>query len=76
MSLWTLKEKENGFITLFDQNINKGHALRLKEIGLQKGTKVTCLKVLPFGGPRVFQISDSVFSLDKSIAHRVFIQKR
>ncbi len=70
-----LKERENGFITMFDVCLKEGHAIRLREIGLGEGEKVQCLKVLPFGGPKVFQIRDSVFSLEKAVAHRVFVEK-
>ena len=70
-----LKEKEKGFVALFDGRLRKPHATRLREIGLEEGESVKCLKVLPFGGPRVFQIRDGVFSLEESLANRVFIQK-
>ena len=75
MSLWMLKERENCFVTTFDTCLKEGHATRLREIGIEEGESVRCLKTLPFGGPKVFQIRDSVFSLEKAVAHRIFIQK-
>ena len=75
MSLWMLREKENGFVTTFDNRLKEGHATRLRDIGLEEGESVRCLKVLPFGGPRVFQIRDSVFSLEKAVAHKVLSKR-
>ena len=75
MSLSMLREREGGVITLLDTHINQGYAKRLRELGFREGERVTCLKILPFRGPRVFQVRDGVFSLDISTACRIFIRK-
>lgn len=75
MSLWTLEEKEEGQVELFDPDLKINHITRLREIGLEEGERVVCLKVLPFGGPRIFQMRDGVFSLEGSLGRKVFVRK-
>jgi Fe2+ transport system protein FeoA len=43
------------------------------EFGFQPGARVQCLLNPGFGAPRVYSISNSVFSLDKEIAAAVFV---
>ena len=75
MSLWMLREREGGQVELFDAHLERNCATRLREIGLEEGERVVCLKILPFGGPRVFQMRDGVFSLEQSLARKVFVRK-
>lgn len=56
-------------------NVEEKTLLRLKELGISEGRKITCIKRAPFGGPSIYQTSDSVFSLDKNLAQAVGIQK-
>ena len=75
MSLSMLREREGGVITVLDAGMHQGHANRLRELGFREGERVTCLKILPFRGPRVFQVRDGVFSLDASTVRKIFIRK-
>jgi Fe2+ transport system protein FeoA len=47
---------------------------RLSELGISKGQEIECVKKLPFGGPTVYALSDCLFSLEKSMAEKIFIK--
>jgi Fe2+ transport system protein FeoA len=49
--------------------------VRLRELGIYEGTSITCIKKAPFGGPSIYQTSDSVFSLESSLAKAVSVSK-
>ncbi|MAF92559.1 MAG: iron transporter FeoA [Bdellovibrionaceae bacterium] len=76
MNLWSLNENENGMIGSFCESMDKKYQLRLRELGFDDSMPVRCLKTSPFGGPRVYQIGDSVFSLTQDIASSVFLVKK
>ena len=44
------------------------------EFGFQPGSQVECLLTPGFGAPRVYAVSNSVFSLDQEIAQAVFVE--
>ena len=73
MSLWDLNEQESGAIDSIKDHLSKETIIRLREMGISKGGKVVCLKTIPFGGPKLFQISDSVFSLEKPVAEAIVL---
>ena len=76
-SLWALEEKEAGYVESLDlEGLDQDVATRLREIGLGQGNFVSCLKILPFNGPKVFQVDDSVFSLEGATASKIFVSKR
>jgi len=43
------------------------------ELGFHPGEVVTCLQTPAFGSPKVFRVSNSIFSLDDEIASRILI---
>lgn len=72
-TLWNLKEKSQTKITGIDQSLGKEIITRLLTIGFKEDADVTCVKSIAFQGPRSYQITDSIFSLEKKIAERIFI---
>lgn len=48
---------------------------RLRELGIYEGSSITCIRKTPFGGPSIYQTSDSVFSLESSLAVSVKVTK-
>lgn len=46
---------------------------RLSELGLDPGEIVQCLQSSPFGGPRIYRIGDSVFSIERALAENIEI---
>lgn len=61
-------------ISLSDQLADK-HYQRLLDMGLSAGRKVVCIRRPPFGGPRVYQLSDTVLSLEKELALNIFVKE-
>jgi Fe2+ transport system protein FeoA len=45
------------------------------EFGFHQGEAVTCLLRPGFGAPRVYRVSNTVFSLDVEIARFVFVEQ-
>lgn len=60
-------------VTGFDDGLSVAYQGRVMEFGFQPGARVQCLLNPGFGAPRVYSISNSVFSLDKEIAAAVFV---
>lgn len=73
MNLWNLNENESAEISSFGETMDIKYQTRLRELGFESSTPISCLKTSPFGGPRVYQIGDSVFSLTKDLASNVLI---
>ena len=47
---------------------------RLREMGLDQGQSVFCLRRSPFNGPVVVAIADCVYSLEQNIARHIYIE--
>lgn len=73
-TLWHLKENASSIIISLGETLPKEHSIRLEELGIRKSAKVKCLRKTPFGGPSVFLIGDSVYSLAKDVALCVEIE--
>ena len=72
-ALWDLRPGEAATVTGFGDALSVSYQGRVMEFGFQPGTRVQCLLNPGFGAPRVYGISNSVFSLDKEIAAAVFV---
>ena len=57
----------------FDDAMDPRYKERVLELGFRPKTKVTCLKSSSFGAPKVYQVSNSVFSLEDSIASLIYV---
>jgi Fe2+ transport system protein FeoA len=64
-----------GYIEKIDDLLPEKITKRLFEMGLEVDQIVRCVRVPPIKGPKVFQISDSVFSLEKEIAEKIFVKE-
>ena len=73
MNLWQMKEKERGRISKINGEISPNHMQRLQHLGIDVGVEAECTRVTPFSGPKSFQISGGIFSLDREIALHVEI---
>ncbi|NCN27821.1 ferrous iron transport protein A [bacterium] len=73
--LWDLREKSEAVIRSLDSSIISSQYQRLVELGIRDGESVVCLKVSPFGGPRVYQVCGSVFSIARDVASRISIDE-
>lgn len=73
MTLWDLPQNAKALVSGFAQEISDKYRLRLDDLGFASGEEVTCLKTIPFNGPRVYKIGDSVFSVDREIASQILV---
>lgn len=73
-TLWSVKIQQQATITGFSKELAEDIAQRLSELGFHNGTLITCLRAMPLGGPMVYQIGDSVFSLTRELAEKISIQ--
>lgn len=74
-TLWDLKEKNQATIKNLSVAMIPNQHQRLKELGIRQGEAIVCLKIPPFGGPRVYQICGSVFSIAKDVASQISIEE-
>lgn len=74
MTLWEAPAKLVALIAKIDHNISPLVAGRLREMGIDCGHPVQCLRRGPFNGSMVVQVGDCIYSLEQKIAQRIFIQ--
>jgi len=67
-TLWDLKKGQSCVLLDFKETFDPRYKLRVLELGFRPQVKVTCIKAPAFGAPKVYQISNSAFSLEDSIA--------
>ncbi len=75
ISLWQLLEKEKAEVLGPADKLCQRTRQRLIDLGLKNGAMVMCEQVIPFGGPKVFQIGKCLFSLEKHLAEEVLVEK-
>lgn len=73
MTLWDAAKGQTVRVTALDLNLNQLVSSRLREMGLDEGQSVLCLRRGPFNGPLVVAIADCVYSLEQTIARQVHI---
>ena len=73
MPLWNLRPGESSEVLGFTPALPERYQGRVMEFGFQPGTRVWCLLSPAFGAPRVYRISNSVFSLDRNVAEHVLV---
>lgn len=71
--LWSLPPSGQGIVVAFDETLPEAYRIRLMELGFHPGECVTCLLSPGFGAPKVYRVSNTVFSLDAEIADKVFL---
>ena len=71
-TLWDLMRGEQGVVAEL-VGLSESYVLRLQEIGIFVGAPITCVNQPPMSAPKVFQICDGVFSLDRDIASKIAI---
>jgi Fe2+ transport system protein FeoA len=73
--LWGLSHDQHALVSGFAADLSESFQNRLAALGFRQGQKVRCLGSTPFGGPKIFQIGDSVFSLARDLASGIIIDK-
>lgn len=70
MTLWDLDVNAQAYIAK-TQHI--AEVERLKSLGFITEQKVVCLQKTLFGGPKVYQVGDNIFSLSKEVATNILV---
>jgi Fe2+ transport system protein FeoA len=73
-SLWQMSRGKSGVVTGFDDTIKTNIRLRLEELGFHEGAVVTCSMAPAMGAPKLYQVANSIYSLEKPLAELVQIQ--
>lgn len=75
MDLLQLPEDAEGQISGFQQELREDFCQRLRELGFREGESVRCIRRIPFGGPRVFMVGGTIFSVESTVARHVLLKK-
>jgi Fe2+ transport system protein FeoA len=73
-SLWLLKAGQTCEIVRYDQALAEQYRIRLLELGFHVGEQVKCLQAPAFGAPKVYQVSNTIFSLDDEVASHIMVR--
>lgn len=74
MTLWELRPGSVGIIQGIPESLEARFQDRLVELGFGAGQQVECLRKTAFGGPGVYRVGDSIFSLGSDVALAVRIE--
>ena len=73
-SLWSLKTGDHCEILGYDNALDEKYRIRLMEFGFHPGESVSCLHSLAFGAPKVYRVSNTVYSLGDEVAAHVLVR--
>jgi Fe2+ transport system protein FeoA len=73
-TLWSLKAGDRCEILGYDDALAEKYRIRLMEFGFHVGECVTCLQSPSFGAPKVYQVSNTIYSLDDEVATHVLVK--
>jgi Fe2+ transport system protein FeoA len=74
-TLWSLKAGESCEILGYDDTLAEKYRIRLMEFGFHPGECVTCLQSPALGAPKVYRVSNTIFSLDDEVAAHVRVRR-
>lgn len=74
LNLWSLNSGDSCEILGFDDALDEKYRVRLMEFGFHPGESVSCLHALAFGAPKVYRVSNTVYSLDDEVASHVRVR--
>ena len=74
-SLWSLKAGGQGRITGFDDKLAENYRIRLMELGFHPGEVISCVQSPGLGAPKVYRVSNTIFSLDDEVAAHISIER-
>jgi Fe2+ transport system protein FeoA len=74
VSLWTLKAGERCEILCYDQVLPENYRTRMMEFGFHPGETVVCVQSVAFGAPKVYRVSNTIFSLDEEVADHIQVR--
>jgi Fe2+ transport system protein FeoA len=74
INLWSLKTGDRCEILGYDSALDDKYRIRLMEFGFHPGELVYCLQSVGFGAPKVYRVSNTVYSLDDEVATHVLVR--
>jgi len=74
LNLWSLKSGDRCEILGYDNALDEKYRIRLMEFGFHPGETVSCLHAVAFGAPKVYRVSNTVYSLDDEVASHVWVR--
>ena len=72
-SLWSLRAGDRCLIEGFDDALAASYRTRMMELGFHPGEEVTCLRAPILGAPKVYRVSNTIFSLDDEVAAHISV---
>ena len=73
-SLWMLKRGERAQIDHYDEGLPESYHIRMLELGFHPGEVVSCLQSPALGAPKVYRVSNTVYSLDDEVADHIHVK--
>lgn len=74
MTLWEAPAKFAASVAGIEANTSPLVVGRLREMGIDQGQSILCLRRGPFNGAMVVQVGDCVYSFERNIAQQIQIQ--
>lgn len=74
LSLWSLGAGDRCEILGYDDALADKYRVRLMEFGFHPGELVACVQSLAFGAPKIYRVSNTIFSLDDEVATHVLVR--
>lgn len=75
MTLWNLKKGESAKIIGFQKDLPNDYLTRLYDLGMLIDETIQCVLKPGLGAPSIFQIQNSIYSLDKNISDKIQVEK-
>ena len=74
LSLWSLGAGDRCEILGYDDALADKYRVRLMEFGFHPGESVACVQSLAFGAPKIYRVSNTIFSLDDEVASHIRVR--
>jgi ferrous iron transport protein A len=74
-TLWDLTPNQQALVKSIGLDCSELFKGRLGDLGFYPGERIICIRRTPFGGPRIYQVGASVFSLAEDIATAVLVDE-
>lgn len=73
MTLWDLPSNKTATVTSVSSQLDTHVVDRLREMGIDCGQTLVCVRRGPIGGSLVLQLGGSIFAIDRELAGQISI---
>ncbi|HSG90354.1 MAG TPA: FeoA family protein [Pseudomonadales bacterium] len=70
-TLWDMTAGQSAVLSGYADELDRRYLTRLTELGFHPGERVVCVHAPRFGAPKVYRVSNSVFSIEDTIARLI-----